>query len=55
MQQQVTRSGNVLAAIASARAALAEGRLNGYRPLEVSLSGPVQQTPMASWGPMMKR
>jgi hypothetical protein len=55
MQKVTQRGNNVLAAIAGARVALAEGRLTGYRPLEGSASGPVQQTPMASWGPLMKR
>lgn len=55
MQKQVTQLGKVQAALAGANTALSEGKLTGYRPLEASVSGPVQQTPKASWGPMMKR
>lgn len=55
MQQQVTHSGNVLTAIAQAKAALAAGRLADYRPLDAAVGASLQQTPMASWGPMMKR
>jgi hypothetical protein len=54
MQQKVTPVGGVVARIADVRAALAAGRLSGYRPLKVSARG-TQQTPMASWGPLMKR
>ena len=46
---------SVSLAVLQARAALQRGQLENYRPLQRFKSAGSQGTPMASWGPMMKK